>query len=481
MKTNIIKRGVITLFLLIIFLISPSVLAQEQVQVYSGFNRFTDNVRLLFSNGDSKVRLALEIRKKEVNSALENTKNGKTENATNNLKRAQKKLKVIQESVSLKTSEEVKISVEEIQKIIDEDNLPEKFREYKLEEEKTQLATELTLKTFEYCKELAKGGYEEMLKEEVCNPDTAQEGLEDELKELKNLQEKLFTDLMWNIRSCIDDPGTCSCDEVLDIGQKTKCQKMIAFAIKCEYKEDEISCGELKAMEPKQGDNFAESFIPSFLMNLFKEKQSMIDYNIQKSDGVPPECWNYNNKPECRQYDYLKEWHYRGENDEERPGKPKEKEPTMQESIPVCFNKDGTFLEEKCGEIIIVKNEKGLINYITKNQIDEIINNFENVSEEHKIDINGEKGGIMINEMKEEINNIKEEIGERTFAPGTQETGKVENDVKNNVIEENNGAKDGDDGLKPEIKIDVDSDSNNGDDGFTNEIKTDISGSSQNN
>jgi hypothetical protein len=42
-------------------------------------------------------------------------------------------------------------------------------------------------------------------------------------------------------------------------------------------------------------DGFAESFVPDFLMDLFKKKESMIDYNIEKSD-IPPECYNENEK-----------------------------------------------------------------------------------------------------------------------------------------------------------------------------------------
>jgi len=451
-KNQYCKKSFICLIfgIAILFFFASSVSAVS-AQTYSGFNRFTDNVKLFFSNGDNKVKLALEIREKEVNSALENAKNGNVENTIKNLEKAQDKLKIVQEKISLKTSEEIKTSVEKIKEKINKDGLPEEFKKYKIEEEKTQLVAELTEKTFEYCKELAKENFDLMLKEEKCNPKTAQSGLEKELKELKNLQEKLFTELMWNIRSCIDDPGTCNCEEVADINGKAKCENMVALALKCEYKEDENSCGKLKAMEPKKGDSFAESFVPNFLMNLFNKKQSMIDYDIEKSDGVPPECWNYNNKPECRQYDYLKEWHYRGENNEERPGKPQEKEPSMQESVPECFDGKGTFLKEKCGEIIIVKNEKGLINYIVKNQVDDIVNEFEDKSEQHEIVINGKEGQMMIKEIKEEINGLEGQIMERTFAPGTgpgEKSGVIiegdkqgiiindgENNAVNNVIE----------------------------------------------
>ena len=64
-KINILRKGIAVLFLLGILFISPLALAQEQYQTYSGFNRFTDNIRLFFSGGDSKVKLALEIREKK--------------------------------------------------------------------------------------------------------------------------------------------------------------------------------------------------------------------------------------------------------------------------------------------------------------------------------------------------------------------------------------------------------------------------------
>ena len=184
---------------------------------------------------------------------------------------------------------------------------------------------------------------------------------------------------MLEIRSCIDDPGTCNCEANTDAEQKAKCETMVALALKCEYKADESSCSELEAMEPKRGDSFAESFVPDFLMNLFREKEEeMIGYDIEPSDGVPEECWDENTKPECRQYDDLKEtaadWdeygNYIGKNT-------KNKEPTMQQSIPRCFDENDGFLEEKCGKISVVRNEEGLVNYLIGNEIDKVIDNFE--------------------------------------------------------------------------------------------------------
>ncbi|MFH1503707.1 MAG: hypothetical protein ABIE36_03555, partial [Candidatus Diapherotrites archaeon] len=228
------KRGLIVLLLFGILLILPLV----QAQTYSGFDRFTDNVKLAFSGGDNKVRLSLEIREKEVDLAINNSQNQNEKDAIKNLERARKKLQIVQEKVSLNTSEEIKTSVEEIiNKVNEEENLPDEFEDYLLEEEKTILIVVLTEKTFEYCTELAKEDFASMLQEEICDPETAVPGLEKELKELKDIQIKLFVKLMLEIRSCIDDPGTCNCEANVDVEQKAKCEKMVALAIKCEYKE----------------------------------------------------------------------------------------------------------------------------------------------------------------------------------------------------------------------------------------------------
>ncbi|MFH1637688.1 MAG: hypothetical protein ABIB71_04670, partial [Candidatus Woesearchaeota archaeon] len=147
--------------------------------------------------------------------------------------------------------------------------------------------------------------------------------------------------------------------------------------------------------------------------------------------------------------------------------------PTMRESIPQCFDGD-IFLEEKCGKITMVENEEGLINYLIGKEIENIVDELENKSEERTIDVNGTDGQTMINEMKEEIDGIKVEIAERTFAPGTYETGESGKDIKDVVVEEGEEGS-GDGGLKPEIKTDVAGDGS-GDGGLKPEVKTDIAG-----
>lgn len=444
------KKEVIVLLLLGILLVSPLVLAQEQAQTSSGFGRFIDNVKLTFSGGDNKVRLALDIREKEVNSAMINVQNKNEDKAIQNLENAKEKLQIVQEKVSLDTSEEVKSNTQEIvNKVNEDETLPEYFDKYILEEEKTQLTAVLTEKTYEYCRELAKEDFALMLKDEECNPKTAPEPLKKDLEKLKDLQERMFVKLMLEIRSCIDDPGTCNCENNFNDEEKIKCEKMVALALKCEYQDDESACNELNSLNAPK----AESFVPEFLMNLFRAKEEQMLWGETPSDCVPEECWNENDKPECRQYDKFKEteedWDEYGNFIGTRNKCGKEgTTPTMRESIPRCFDGD-IFLEEKCGEITMVENEEGLINYIIGKEVENIIDEFENKSQ-NTIDINGTKGRTEINEIKEEINGIKEQIAERTFAPGTSGIGEGKKDVQNVVVEEGKGS--GDDGLVTEVK-----------------------------
>jgi len=465
------KKEMIVLLLLGILLVLPLVLAQEQSQTYSGFGRFVDNVKMFFASGDSEVMLALDIREKEVDSAIINSQNQNEKDAIKNLERAHKRLQFVNGKVSLDVVDEVKESVDEVvNKIEDEESLSDNFDVYVLEERKTYFTAVLTNEAFEMCKELAKEDYTAMLQEEECNPETAVPGLEEELKELKKLQEELFVELMFDIRSCIDDPGTCNCEDVSDIGEKAQCEKMIALAVKCEYKDDQEACGQIRSLQPP-----AKSFVPDFLMNLFREKEGMIDYNIEKSD-VPPECYNKNTKPECEQYRHMKEtrakcWDAEGNWREDECGGPEDKEPTIQESIPQCYDEENNFLTEKCGEITMVKNKEGLINYIIEKEIENVINEFENKSAQHTIDVNGSLGQAVW-EVKEEINtidkNIKGWVVDHPVEDGEGDDG-LTWEIKTEMEKDGEGSG----GLKPEIKNEMGT-GNNGDNGLTPEVKTDV-------
>ena len=132
---QLIVLSAVALFLILTPIVSA--------QTYSKFNRFTDNVKLFFSGGDNKVRLALEIREKEVNSAMENVQNGNDEKADENLEKAWEKIQLVQEKVSINTANEVKESSKEVREnIMNKENLSNKFEVYALEEEKTGLTAE---------------------------------------------------------------------------------------------------------------------------------------------------------------------------------------------------------------------------------------------------------------------------------------------------------------------------------------------------
>ena len=140
------KRGAIVLLLLGVLLVFPLIQAQEQYQTYSGFDRFIDNVKLFFYSGDKDVKLALQIREKEVNAAMNNIQNQNKESAIKNLERARDKLQLVQERVSVGMAGEVETSVSNMVTRIDEQgNILEEFELYKLEEEKTQLTAKLVI------------------------------------------------------------------------------------------------------------------------------------------------------------------------------------------------------------------------------------------------------------------------------------------------------------------------------------------------
>lgn len=146
------KKSVVVALLLGILLILPIIPAQTdgeeetEFEVYSGFNRFIDNFRMLFTFGEGKVQLALEIREKEVNSAIANRKNGNDEEAERNLERARERLQFVQTKVSKDMAENVIANVNEtVNNIIEEVNLSDSFETYILEEKKTGLTAELVI------------------------------------------------------------------------------------------------------------------------------------------------------------------------------------------------------------------------------------------------------------------------------------------------------------------------------------------------
>ncbi|HDR53402.1 MAG TPA: hypothetical protein ENN60_01865, partial [archaeon] len=402
-------------------------------QTYGGFERWIDNLRLFFSSGDRQVTLALEIRERELASALSNFQAGNNASALKNLANAQNTLQQVQTRVSLSTVDAVKNStVSVIQTLSNQSELSEDLAIHLLEEEKTYLAAQLIETTYEFCRKLATEDYYLMLQEERCNPETAPESLSKEMVQLKEIQEQAFIQLMLNIRSCIDDPGTCDCEHNVEPAQQARCEKMVALAVRCEYQDDENACQELEAIRPTPESGFAESFVPAFLRNMFRARENIINYDIEKSD-VPEECYNENDRPECEQYRHMKEtqarcWNKDGTFNEAECGGQEARTPTMQESTPQCYDEDGNFLKAKCGTITMVTNKEGLVNYIIETEITHIIETFENMSEQHTIDINGTLGQTenhqeQITVIEQQMEQIENRIVERVFAPGTRDTG----------------------------------------------------------
>ncbi len=241
------KRGlVLSVFLVLILVVSISFVS---AQIYSGFSKFTDNIKLFFSSGDGKVKLALEIREKEINSAIDNAKAGNNEDAIKNLEAAKDKLKLVRERISLNTAEEVKSSVGEVQNKIEENKdvnseTSKYFEEYLTEEEKTKLSVDLSEKVFDYCKELASQDYNLMMNDEKCKSYSWMEGIVKEGVEKERLGD--IEKIKKEMSTCMNNPKDCNCDEISLASEKANCEKYKASSIRCEFQNDDAACKKIE-------------------------------------------------------------------------------------------------------------------------------------------------------------------------------------------------------------------------------------------
>jgi hypothetical protein len=230
-------------------------------QTYSGFSKFVDNIKLVFSSGEGKVMLALEIREKELNSAIENAKVGNNEDAIKNLEAAKDKLKIVQKRISPDVAEEVRSNVGEIEKRINENknvNLEttQYFNEYLKEEEKTKLFVNLSEKTFDYCKELASQNYDLMIKDEKCKSYSWMEGIVRERVEEERAED--IEKIKKEVSACMNNPKECNCDEISLASEKSNCEKYKSSAVRCEFQGDSSACGrikDIKGAEEIKGEN----------------------------------------------------------------------------------------------------------------------------------------------------------------------------------------------------------------------------------
>ncbi|MDP3026567.1 MAG: hypothetical protein Q8N63_02575, partial [Nanoarchaeota archaeon] len=218
-------------------------------QTYSGFSKFVDNIKLVFSSGEGKVKLALEIREKEINAAIENAKAGDNEEAVKNLEAAKDKLKMVQERISPDVAEEVRSNVENVENKINEnkDANPESlkyFNEYLKEEEKTKLSVNLSEKTFDYCKELASQNYDLMIQDEKCESYSWMESMVTE--EVEKERSEDIEKIKKEIANCMNNPKKCNCDEISLSSEKANCEKYKASAVRCEFQGDSSACSEIE-------------------------------------------------------------------------------------------------------------------------------------------------------------------------------------------------------------------------------------------
>ena len=252
------KRVVSSLFLMLIVLLLIT-MPLVSAQTYSGFSKFVDNVKLFFSSGEGKVKLALEIREKELNSAIENAKSGNNEDVVKNLEAAKNKLKIVQEGISPNVADEVRSSVESAENKINENmdinaETSQYFNEYLTEEEKTKLSVNLSEKTFDYCKELASQNYDLMIKDEKCKSYSWMESIVKERldKERAGDIEKIKEE----VSACMNNPKQCNCDEISLASEKANCEKYKASAVRCEFQGDSSACNKIKDIKIEdKGEN----------------------------------------------------------------------------------------------------------------------------------------------------------------------------------------------------------------------------------
>jgi len=264
------KKEVVFLLLLGMLLILPLVSAQEQSQTYSGFNRFVDNIKLFFSSGDNKVMLALEIREKELNSAISNLKSGEEKKAKKEIESAIDMLKIIQSKTTPEIADEVRINIEETEsKIKENENLNlEFFEKYLTEEQKTKLIIEYSEKIFEYCEELAKQDYELMLKDEKCKNNDF-DWFKDEINnKIKEIQKQDFEEMKKQVEISMNNPKNSDCDEISLASERKRCEKFKALAIRCEFQDDESACKEIgmfKDVQTEERENYEREILNRYV------------------------------------------------------------------------------------------------------------------------------------------------------------------------------------------------------------------------
>ncbi|MFH1151571.1 MAG: hypothetical protein V1788_00400 [Nanoarchaeota archaeon] len=262
------KKSVIILLLLGILLASPLVLAQEQSQTYSGFNKFTDNIKLFFSSGDKKVMLALEIREKELNSAINNLNSGEDDKAKKEIESAINMLKIVQSKATPEIAEEVKSNIEGTESKLKENLNLEFFEKYLTEGQKTKLVMEHSEKILEYCEELAKQDYELMLKDEKCQ-NNVPDWLEEEVNNrIEVAQKQDSEEIKKQVEISMTNPKNADCDGISLTSERTKCEKFKSSAVRCEFQNDKSACKEIgmfKDVQTNERENYEQEILNKYV------------------------------------------------------------------------------------------------------------------------------------------------------------------------------------------------------------------------
>ncbi|MBS3172432.1 hypothetical protein J4438_02545 [Candidatus Woesearchaeota archaeon] len=256
------KRGILPLIVILLLVSMPFVSAQT----YSTFNKFTDNIKLFFASGDNKVRLALEIREKEVNSAVSNLESGNEEKAENELNSASKKLEMVQNEASPDISDEVKTNIDELMAKLNENQEKyELLKKYLNDEEKTKLSMNLSEKIFNYCNELAMQDYESMQKDEKCK---SYSWMESKVKQrLEKEQEESEKEIESQIQICMNNPKKCNCDNIKITSGRKECEEQKALAIRCEFQNDNSACKKIgiEKSDDTEREEYEKQIIEKYL------------------------------------------------------------------------------------------------------------------------------------------------------------------------------------------------------------------------
>jgi hypothetical protein len=258
-----------------------------------GLDKIVDNMKLAFSKGEDKAKLAMQIRQERLAEVQFLVKQGikiELDDVESAILDAQKKADVVKEEVSPEMKEDVERDVEEsVQRIV---NIKESLSEVHLEnldkieeildkqlskEEQIKIAAELARRIGDYCDELSKIDYDLVLAEPKCNPDNAPEWLKKKVEgEMKERQEKALKLMVKIMTQCFEDPRKCDCSSIPVKKERSRCEKSKALAIKCEFKEDMKACEQLDSVDKEMLSSvpiFARPFIKETLSKLKAKKE----------------------------------------------------------------------------------------------------------------------------------------------------------------------------------------------------------------